>query len=50
MTMSFQAGIIEEMLDDTMESVMDDEELDDEADEEIEKVLFDITAGINHFF
>lgn len=33
-----KAGIIEEMLDETMESVEDSEEVEDEADEEIDKV------------
>jgi len=40
-----KAGIIEEMLDDAMEP-LDDAELDDEADEEVDKVLFDLTAGV----
>ncbi|GFS16809.1 charged multivesicular body protein 3, partial [Elysia marginata] len=39
-----KAGIIEEMMDDTMEA-LDDEELDEEADEEVDKVLYEITAG-----
>ncbi|CAH1783778.1 unnamed protein product, partial [Owenia fusiformis] len=37
-------GIIEEMMEDTFES-LDDDELEDEATEEVEKVLFDLTAG-----
>ncbi|XP_050436926.1 charged multivesicular body protein 3-like [Adelges cooleyi] len=41
-----KAGIIEEMLDDTMESVMDDpEDMEEEAQSEIDKVLWEITAG-----
>lgn len=40
-----KAGIIEEMLEDTMEG-LDDPDLDDEADEEVDKVLYDLTAGV----
>lgn len=40
----FQAGILEEMLDDTMET-LDDDELEEEADSEVEKVLYELTAG-----
>lgn len=40
----FQAGIMEEMLDDTMET-LDDDELEEEADSEVEKVLYELTAG-----
>ncbi|KAH9844294.1 vacuolar sorting protein Vps24 [Rhodofomes roseus] len=39
-----KAGIMEEMLDDTLE-MEDDEELEEEADEEVDKVLFDLTNG-----
>ncbi|KAI0921089.1 hypothetical protein AcW1_004819 [Taiwanofungus camphoratus] len=39
-----KAGIMEEMLDDTLE-MDDDEELEDEADAEVDKVLFDLTNG-----
>ncbi|EPT03778.1 hypothetical protein FOMPIDRAFT_1115393 [Fomitopsis schrenkii] len=39
-----KAGIMEEMLDDTLE-MDDDEELEEEADEEVDKVLFDLTNG-----
>ena len=39
-----QSGIIEEMLDDTMES-LDDDELEEEADAEVDKILFDLTDG-----
>ncbi|XP_043524559.1 charged multivesicular body protein 3 [Frieseomelitta varia] len=40
-----KAGIIEEMLDETMEFVEDSEEVEDEADEEIDKILWEVTAG-----
>ena len=40
----FKAGILEEMLDDTL-NVEDDEELEEEADAEVDKVLFDLTNG-----
>ena len=40
-----QAGIMEEMLDDTLETVDDDEELEEEADAEVDKVLFELTDG-----
>ncbi|GLV34254.1 Vacuolar protein sorting 24 [Carabus blaptoides fortunei] len=40
-----RAGIIEEMLDETMESLEDTEEMEDEAQEEIDKVLWELTAG-----
>eukprot|EP00038_Savillea_parva_P006874 m.166476 g.166476 ORF g.166476 m.166476 type:complete len:211 (-) comp12692_c0_seq1:1295-1927(-) len=39
-----KAGVIEEMVGDTMDT-MDDEDLLEAADEEVEKVLYDITAG-----
>ncbi|KAK3095637.1 hypothetical protein FSP39_017001 [Pinctada imbricata] len=39
-----KAGILEEMLDDTMES-LDDDELDDEADEAVEAVIMELTTG-----
>ncbi|KAG7566971.1 hypothetical protein FFLO_01230 [Filobasidium floriforme] len=39
-----KSGIIEEMMDDTMEA-LDDDELEEEADAEVEKVLFDLTDG-----
>ncbi|KAG0413856.1 hypothetical protein HPB47_008998, partial [Ixodes persulcatus] len=39
------AGIIEEMLDDTMEGLDDQEELEEEAQEEVDKVLWELTAG-----
>ncbi|XP_014677763.1 PREDICTED: charged multivesicular body protein 3-like [Priapulus caudatus] len=40
-----KAGIIEEMLEDTMESLDDQEELEEEAQEEVDKILFELTAG-----
>lgn len=40
-----KAGIIEEMLDDTMSGLEDSEELEDAAQEEVDKVLFEITSG-----
>ncbi|KAF9821148.1 hypothetical protein IEO21_00756 [Rhodonia placenta] len=39
-----KAGIMEEMLDDTLE-MDDEEEIEEEADEEVDKVLFDLTNG-----
>lgn len=40
-----KAGIIEEMLEDTFESMEDEEEMEEEAEMEIDKILFEITAG-----
>lgn len=40
-----KAGIIEEMIDDTMESVLDTDELEEEAEGEVEKILFQVTQG-----
>nr|XP_009684385.1 PREDICTED: charged multivesicular body protein 3 isoform X3 [Struthio camelus australis] len=40
-----KAGIIEEMLEDTFESMEDQEEMEEEAEMEIDKILFEITAG-----
>ncbi|XP_026703109.1 charged multivesicular body protein 3 isoform X3 [Athene cunicularia] len=40
-----KAGIIEEMLEDTFESLEDQEEMEEEAEMEIDKILFEITAG-----
>ncbi|KAI0084176.1 vacuolar sorting protein Vps24 [Irpex rosettiformis] len=39
-----KAGILEEMMDDTL-AVEDDEELEEEADAEVDKVLYDLTNG-----
>lgn len=41
----WQAGIIEEMLEDTFESVEDDD-LEEVAQEEVDKILFEVTKGI----
>ncbi|XP_022253812.1 charged multivesicular body protein 3-like [Limulus polyphemus] len=40
-----KAGIIEEMLDDTMESMEDQDELEEDAQEEVDKILWELTAG-----
>ena len=40
-----QAGIMEEMLDDTLEGLDEDPELEEEAEEEVERVLYEITDG-----
>lgn len=40
-----KAGIIEEMMEDTFESVFDDEDLEEEAGEEVDKLLWELTAG-----
>nr|CAG4646606.1 EOG090X0EF4 [Macrothrix elegans] len=40
-----RAGIIEEMLEDTLEGLEDTEELEEAAQEEVDKVLWEITAG-----
>ncbi|XP_065083191.1 charged multivesicular body protein 3 [Ochlerotatus camptorhynchus] len=40
-----KAGIIEEMIDETMESLEDVDEMEEEAQKEIDKVLWEITAG-----
>jgi charged multivesicular body protein 3 len=39
-----KAGVIEEMMQDTME-LLDDDELEEEADEEVDKILFQVTDG-----
>ncbi len=41
---NFQAGLIEEMMDDTFESLEDDD-LEEEADQEVEKILWEVTSG-----
>jgi len=41
-----QAGIIEEMMDDAFESMEDQDELEEEAETEVEKVLWELTAGV----
>lgn len=35
------------MLEDTMES-LDDDDLEEEADSEVDKVLYELTAGMEH--
>ena len=40
-----KAGIIEEMLEDTMESITDTDDMEQEADAEVDKILFELTAG-----
>jgi charged multivesicular body protein 3 len=44
MLISSKAGIMEEMLEDTLD-MDEDEDLEDEADAEVDKVLFDLTNG-----
>ena len=40
-----RAGIIEEMISDTMDSVLDEDDIDTIADAEVEKIILDITQG-----
>ncbi|XP_042102001.1 charged multivesicular body protein 3 isoform X3 [Ovis aries] len=40
-----KAGIIEEILEDTFESMDDQEEMEEAAEMEIDRILFEITAG-----
>lgn len=40
-----RAGIIEEMMEDTMESLDDQEELEEAAQLEVDKILWEVTAG-----
>lgn len=40
-----KAGILEEMIDETMESIEDTEDIEEEAQSEIDKVLWELTAG-----
>lgn len=40
-----RAGIIEEMLEDTFESMEDGEDMEEAAEMEVDKILFEITAG-----
>jgi len=40
-----RAGILEEMVEDTFESLEDQDELEAEAEEEIDNVLWEVTAG-----
>lgn len=41
-----KAGLMEEMMDDTLSNMEDEEELDDAAEEEVDKALDDILAGV----
>eukprot|EP00045_Choanoeca_perplexa_P001469 m.19821 g.19821 ORF g.19821 m.19821 type:complete len:210 (+) comp10963_c0_seq1:94-723(+) len=41
-----KAGLIEEMMEDTMDSVLDDSDVEEEAQEEVDKVLFELTDGL----
>lgn len=41
----FQAGIIEEMLEDTFESMEDQDDMEEAAEAEVDKILYEITAG-----
>jgi len=40
-----KAGVLEEMLDDTMEGLNDGEELEEAAQEEIDKIILELTTG-----
>lgn len=40
-----KAGIIEEMMEDTFESMEDGEDMEEAAEEEVDRILFEITAG-----
>ncbi|XP_032890940.1 charged multivesicular body protein 3-like isoform X3 [Amblyraja radiata] len=40
-----KAGIIDEMLEDTFESMEDEDEMEEAAEMEIDKILFEVTAG-----
>lgn len=40
-----KAGIIEEMLEDTMETVTDTEDMEQEVSAEVDKILLELTAG-----
>lgn len=39
-----QAGIMEEMIDETLD-MQEDDEIEEEADAEVDKVLFELTNG-----
>ena len=43
--MSFQAGLLEEMLEDTFEGMEDQDELEEAAQDEVDKILFEVTSG-----
>lgn len=40
-----KAGILEEMIDETMESLEDSEEIEEEAQGEVDKILWELTDG-----
>ncbi|XP_070541355.1 charged multivesicular body protein 3-like [Ptychodera flava] len=40
-----KAGIIEEMMEDTFESLEDEDEMEEAAQAEVDKILFEVTAG-----
>jgi charged multivesicular body protein 3 len=40
-----KAGIIDEMINDSLDAVLDDEDTDDLVDEEVEKILLEVTQG-----
>ena len=40
-----KAGIIDELVQDSLDSVLDDDNIETETDAEIEKIIFDITQG-----
>ena len=41
----YQAGIMEEMMEDTMDSVLDQDGVEEEAEDEVNKVLTELTSG-----
>jgi charged multivesicular body protein 3 len=41
----FDKGILEEMIDETMESLEDSDEIEEEAQGEVDKVLWELTDG-----
>ncbi|KAF4084033.1 charged multivesicular body protein 3 [Ictalurus punctatus] len=40
-----KAGIIEEMLEDTLEGMEDEEEMEEAAEAEVDRILYEVTAG-----
>ena len=40
-----KAGVIEEMLEDTMEGLDGEEEMEDAAQEEVDKIILELTTG-----
>ena len=40
-----KAGIIDEMINDSIDTALDDDDTDDLADEEVEKILLEVTQG-----